>query len=228
LIAQIEASRLVVIENEYNEKYIKENTTQGNVLKVLGPIDTQRYSPRSGSGGGAVTVGWIGGPSTTTYLLSEKESFARIKGKYGDKVRFVTIGADEEETKGTVFEGGNSPWTLESEVAELAKFDIGIMPLPDDPWTRGKGGYKLLQYMAMGIPCVCSPVGVNEKLIRDGESGFLAGTSEQWVEKISLLVENENDRKKMGAAGRDDAVRNYSFDHYAPILVEAIRDVIRK
>jgi len=116
-------------------------------------------------------------------------------------------------------------WSLDTEVADLQNFDIGIMPLPDNEWTRGKGGYKLLQYMAVGIPCIASPVGINMELIRDGENGFLAATEDQWYEKISLLTRDQELRKKMGMRGRDFVVKNYSFEVAAPKLISALRQL---
>lgn len=117
-------------------------------------------------------------------------------------------------------------WRLDNEVATLQSFDIGIMVLPDNEWTRGKGGYKLLQYMAVGIPCVASPVGINKELIRDGENGFLATTEEEWYENLSLLIDNPELRKKMGMRGRDFVVRNYSFEVAAPKLISALKGLI--
>ena len=117
---------------------------------------------------------------------------------------------------------------METEVADLQSFDIGIMPLPDNEWTRGKGGYKLLQYMAVGVPCVASPVGINKELIRDGENGFLATTEEEWYEKLSLLIDNPELRREMGRRGRAYVVRNHSFEAAAPKLISALKHAIQE
>jgi len=102
------------------------------------------------------------------------------------------------------------------------------MPLPDDEWTRGKGGYKLLQYMACSLPCVASPVGINSTLIAEGESGYLAQSEDEWVAKLSALIQRPGLRKKMGQAGRARAEAEYSFQAATPKLIEAIEAIVRK
>lgn len=93
-------------------------------------------------------------------------------------------------------------WSNESEVAKICKFDVGIMPLPDEPWTRGKCGFKLIQYMACGLPVVASPVGVNADIVSDGVNGYLADTTDQWVNRLSRLASDHSLREGMGQEGR--------------------------
>jgi glycosyltransferase involved in cell wall biosynthesis len=90
--------------------------------------------------------------------------------------------------------------------------DIGIMPLADNEWSKGKCGFKLIQYGALGIPSVTSPVGVNTDIIQDGVNGYLASTDEEWVEKLSLLIKNEDLRKQLGKAGRKTVEDQYSVE----------------
>ena len=99
---------------------------------------------------------------------------------------------------------------MNSEIDDLAGIDIGIMPLPDDEWARGKCGLKGLQYMALEIPCVMSSVGVNSEIVSDGINGFLAESDEEWVMKISGLIENRDLRTKVGAEARKTVVEKYS------------------
>jgi len=115
-----------------------------------------------------------------------------------------------------------TPWTLAGEVDALATFDVGLMPLTDDPWSRGKGGYKILQYMAMGIPTVASPVGVNRDLVEHGVTGFLADTSDEWVTALERLATDASLRRQMGDAARRAALDRHSIDHHAPALVQAL------
>jgi glycosyltransferase involved in cell wall biosynthesis len=103
-------------------------------------------------------------------------------------------------------------WNRETELEDLSSIDIGIMPLPDDAWARGKCGFKGLQYMALGIPAVMSPVGVNCDIIRNGENGFLAGSPDEWFEKLCLLIDDPTLRTRLGAAGRKTVEDHYSFD----------------
>jgi glycosyltransferase involved in cell wall biosynthesis len=101
-------------------------------------------------------------------------------------------------------------WVFEAENENIGQMDIGLMPLPDNDWTRMKGGYKLLQYMAAGIPCVASPVGINQSIIKPGENGFLASNDEEWYLVLERLITDPELRIKLGVNGRKDAVELYS------------------
>jgi glycosyltransferase involved in cell wall biosynthesis len=107
------------------------------------------------------------------------------------------------------------PWRLDTEGEELAGFDIGVMPMPDNEWTRGKCGYKILQYFAAGVPAVASPVGVNQSLI-EPDRGVLAESEEEWLRALELLVNDPEARAQMGAAGRTFVERHYSYERWAP------------
>jgi glycosyltransferase involved in cell wall biosynthesis len=117
----------------------------------------------------------------------------------------------------------NVPWSLAHEVANLRSLDIGLMPLDDDPWTRGKCGYKALQYMAVGIPVVCSPVGMNAEIVTEGETGLLAADLASWERQLSRLVESPGLRQQLGAAGQRAALRQYSLGRMAPRLADLLR-----
>ena len=126
-------------------------------------------------------------------------------------MRIIAIGAKNEK----ILEGKNIEiinWSLKTELVHLSKFDIGIMPLANDLWTKGKGGYKILQYMAIGIPAVASPVGINKCLIKNGYNGFLASNEIECIEKIEYLILNKDKRIKMGENGRILAENNYSIE----------------
>ena len=106
-------------------------------------------------------------------------------------------------------------WSPEKEVEEVAQIDIGIMPTPDDDWARGKCALKALQYMALGIPAVCSDVGANRDVVKHGENGFLAKTNEDWLESLKKLVDDEKLRKQLGDEARRTVVENYSMEKCA-------------
>jgi len=116
-------------------------------------------------------------------------------------------------------------WNVANEMAELQSFDVGIMPLKDSPWDRGKCGFKVLQYMAVGVPSVASPIGANAEIIVDGKNGFLAGSQEEWVEKLALLIKDRGLRRQLGARGRATVEEQYSVQAIAPDLVRVIREV---
>jgi glycosyltransferase involved in cell wall biosynthesis len=119
------------------------------------------------------------------------------------------------------------PWSLESERDHLSRFDLGIMPLPDNRWTRGKGGYKLLQYMALGLPSVASPVGVNQEIIADGVNGYLARDEGEWVGRLAELVADAEKRRALGATARQLAEERYSVRAATPRLLEILRRAAR-
>jgi len=197
--SMIKLSRHIVLENMDNFNYAK--NFNNNISIITGPIDTDRYFPIAKKENNTVVViGWIGSPSTAKYLNVLYGVFKELKGKYREGLAIKIISSkkiDLDNIPHTFVE-----WSLDSEVRELQSFDIGIMPLEDDQWCRGKGGYKLLQYMSVGIPCVASPTGINKEIIEEGITGFLAANSNEWLKKISILVENKALREKIGAAGR--------------------------
>jgi len=102
-------------------------------------------------------------------------------------------------------------WSSEDEVQDLQSFDIGLMPLMDDPWSWGKCGLKIIQYQGVGVPVVCTPVGINRDLIKDGENGFWAMDHEEWIEKLSILIDDGPLRREMGLRGREKVERGYSL-----------------
>jgi len=117
------------------------------------------------------------------------------------------------------------PWLYEEEIEDLYSFDIGLMPLKDDLWSRGNCGFNVLQYMAVGVPVVCSPVGVNRKIVRHGKNGFWASDEEAWVLHLSSLIENSELCIRMGEAARKTILEDYSLQRHAGDWVEALKKV---
>jgi hypothetical protein len=113
-------------------------------------------------------------------------------------------------------------------VADLQEFDIGLMPLVDDPWSWGKCGLKIIQYEGVGVPVVCTPVGINKDLVEDGANGFWAKTSKEWEEKLSLLIENPELREQMGRKGRERVLEKYTFEACAPQLLSILERVVKR
>lgn len=161
--------------------------------------------PRETSTG--IVIGWTGSHSTLPYL----ESITPLLNELTDLYPMVSIlviadRPPESGLKNLIFK----KWSLETEIRDLAMMDIGIMPLPDDPWTRGKCGFKALQYMAMEIPTVASPVGINTTIIDHGINGFLASTTEEWKKLLEKLILSPELRISVGKEGREKVTRNYS------------------
>lgn len=154
-----------------------------------------------------IVIGWTGTHSTLQYLDTIKDVLVQLENKHPDVTIMIIADASPDlGLKRMQF----LPWKAATEIPDLCNFDIGIMPLRDDEWARGKCGFKALQYMALGIPAIVSPVGVNTTIIEDGVNGLIADTPEQWMTSIEKLLSDQSLRRSIGATGRDTVVRNYS------------------
>jgi len=171
-------------------------------------IDTEEYRPRTRVDAGPVCIGWSGSVTTIPHFEYALPALTEIKRRYGDRICFRVIGDGGYTNPALGIQG--VPWRRESEVADLTAIDIGIMPLPDDAWARGKCGLKGLQYMALEIPTIMSPVGVNTEIVSSGTNGFLATATEEWVEALAKLVESTELRRQIGTAGRRTVLERYS------------------
>lgn len=197
----------------------------GRTLIVPTAIDTERFQPRprreSADATSPVVIGWTGSRSTTRYLNSIFPVLARLRGDLELKIiSDATDGLNFGDLGNTRFRF--VPWSAESEVAETGEFDIGLMPLPDDNMTQGKCGCKALQYMALGVPSVCSPVGVNGDIIQNGANGFLPRSPEEWQTVLQCLVDDPALRTVIGRAGRQTAEARFSLGNIARQLVCAV------
>ena len=169
-----------------------------------------------------VVIGWIGSPATAHYLSLLSGVAERLQARYS--VRFVAIGARPDQVDGSPFE--TLPWTEASEAQLLSSIDIGIMPLVDGPWERGKCGYKLIQYMACSCPVVASPVGVNGEIVSEGINGYLADSEAGWERALSTLIERPRLRQMLGEQGRTRVEQMYSLQAQAPRLCNMIASVV--
>ena len=200
-------SDLVFAGNQYLKEYAAQYNN--NIVIVPTTIDTDQYVPqKKKTGASKICIGWSGSFSTIVHFALAIPALKRIKDKYGDRVTFKIIGdanyyCKELDTQGV-------PWIAATEVEDLSEIDIGVMPLPDDEWAKGKCGLKGLQYMALNIPTLMSPVGVNSEIIQHGVNGFLPSTEDEWVEDISRLIESKEYREKIGSAGRQTVIDRYS------------------
>jgi glycosyltransferase involved in cell wall biosynthesis len=213
----MKTAKHMIVELPSTEEVAKQNCP--NVTTILGPIDVNRYHPSDKSKHNKITVGWIGSHGNTYYLFDIKTALENIVKKYPN-VEVKLIGTKGFETKEPNIKLVN--WSLDTELDELATFDIGIMPLTDDEWSRGKGSYKLLQYMALGIPAVVSPVGVNTTLLQEGVNGYFATGNIEWEEKLSKLIEDKHLRENLGNKGREIVIANYSLEASVIKYVDAI------
>jgi len=170
---------------------------------------------------GTFTLGWIGSPLTSAYLEWLRPALGELASRI--PFRIILVGASPTALAGLPVE--RAAWSLATEATQLARFDVGLMPLPDLPWERGKCGYKLIQYMASSLPVVASPVGANRDIVVPGETGFLAETRADWVAALTRLAQDPALRRRMGMAGRRRAERHYSSQAMAPEFIDLLSNV---
>jgi glycosyltransferase involved in cell wall biosynthesis len=241
----ISMSHLVIAGNQYLANYAKRHNK--NVVIIPTTIDLKEYdrsgylSYRAESRGDVenapslsdfdsaqsdkvkITIGWSGSLTTIKHFEFAVPFLREIKKKYGDKVSIKVIGDPNYSNEELGVKA--LAWKKEDEVKELSTFDIGIMPLPDDEWAKGKCGLKGLQYMALGIPTIMSPVGVNTEIIRDGENGMLATTTEEWVSKLDQLIASASLRKQIGSAAIQTVRDKYSVDAWKNSYVQLLNNL---
>lgn len=183
-----------------------------NIIEIPTVIDPGNYPAFTTPKAQELTVVWIGNPATIHYL----QAAAPALQKMAQSVNFelLAIGADAPQIPGVKCRSGI--WSEETEGAMLSAAHIGIMPLPpDDPFAAGKSAYKLIQYMAAGIPAVASPVGENRRVIKEGVTGFFAASPGEWQDAVSRLANDEALRRQLGENARRCAETDYSYAAFA-------------
>jgi len=172
-------------------------------------IDTSKfYPPDHSKNANWLTIGWTGTQSTVSYLESIKGSLERILNE-GEKVKLLVI--CNKKPKWDINNYEYIKWSKESEFSDLAKIDIGLMPLPESEWAKGKCGFKILQYFSAGIPAIASNVGVNSSLIVHGKNGYLCNNERDWYNYIKALIQSKEMRKQMGLIGCDLVKNHFSL-----------------
>ena len=218
----ISMSDLVIAGNAHLADYASQFSDAVEVVPTT--IDTDAYVRESQiPNGDAICIGWSGSMTTIQHFDLMIPVLRRLREQYGDSVRFKVIGDGRYRHDELGIRGQD--WSAETEVRDLSDIDIGVMPLPDDEWARGKCGLKGLQYMALGIPTVMSPVGVNTEIIDDGVNGFLAGDEDEWLTKLTRLIESAELRGNLGREGHETVEQRYSVrsqqERYLSLLTGA-------
>jgi len=217
----INASDHVIAGNEF----LKENTAAftDNITIIPSPIDMSLYRQKRYPGeSNAVTLGWIGAHGSIHYLEKMKRIFETL-GKKHSNLRLKIVCDIFFDCENMAVE--KKAWSKEDEAEDLQSFDIGLMPLIDDPWSHGKCGLKILQCLAAGVPVVCSPYGINKEIVADGVHGFWAETPEEWIEKIEIMANDHDLRKRMGMEGRKKVIEHYSLEANAPRILKIFQQL---
>ncbi|HQT84845.1 MAG: hypothetical protein B7Z58_03980 [Acidiphilium sp. 37-64-53] len=192
-----------------------------NVLLLPTVVDLDHYPPTAMPANPVFTIGWIGTPVTAPYLARLAEPLRQLSAEA--PLELLVIGAPDFTLPGVTCR--HLPWSEATEAAMISQCDVGIMPLPDDAWARGKSGYKLIQYMAAGRPTIGSPVGANTTIVEDGVTGFLAGPAATWADRLRRLRDDPPRRQAMGSAARLRVAADYALQATAPRLAAAIRSI---
>jgi glycosyltransferase involved in cell wall biosynthesis len=216
-------AEMVIVGNRYIEDYARANEAR-LIARLPTVVDIDRYAAcpaQSSTNKPFFTIGWIGSPLTSGYLELVRPALLELAARL--PLNIVLIGAAPSALAGLPVE--HRMWSAKTEAEELAGLDVGIMPLPDRPWERGKCGYKLIQYMASWLPVVASPVGANGEIVEPGVTGFLADSHADWISALLRLWEEPELRRKMGIAGRRRAEERYSLQVATPQLMGLLRNV---
>jgi glycosyltransferase involved in cell wall biosynthesis len=220
-IQMIRNSDFIIAGNEFLKNEVL--PFNSNVEVIPTSIDQERYPPKDYSiYRRKLTIGWIGDHGSIHYLKRMQPIFEEVWKKYPNLELKIVCDVFFDCEKMPVVK---KRWSAEEEVADLQSFDIGLMPLVDDPWSWGKCGLKIIQYQGVGIPVVCTPVGINRDLVEDGISGFYAMTPEDWENKLSILIENNTLRENMGREGRRRVLEKYTLQSCAPRLLSIIKKI---
>ena len=205
---RIQSYNGVISANRFLEEAMKPYVQK--IISIPTCVNTKRLFPnptKMRSGESKVRIGWIGTPHSEKYLFSMESIFEQLNCHYALEFHLISDG-------NSIFSKipvKAKKWSLNTEVADLQEMDIGVMPLSDGSWEKMKSGYKILQYMAVGIPVVAAGVGINPDLIQHGVNGFIANHSEEWIRYLSLLIESPSKREEIGMSGRKFVEENY--DH---------------
>jgi glycosyltransferase involved in cell wall biosynthesis len=219
--AIIRFSSLVITGNDYLRDYALQFNP--NTIKIPTTIDTAYHKPMEKQAKNTVCIGWTGTESTVKHFETIIPILMKLKEKYKDRISFKLI--TNKPVSFPALGLTATIWNREEEIKQLNEIDIGIMPLPDDEWSRGKCGFKGLQYMAMEIPAVMSPVGVNREIITNGENGFLCADEQQWIDKLSALIDDPALRQQLGKEGRKTVKDKYSVQSQKDKYIKAFRSV---
>lgn len=222
--SMVKAADRVIVSTEELVPFCEAQGKAPDIITT--PVDTDRITPSDRQEEQECIIGWIGSASTTSYLNAVAPALADVAARC--RIRLLAVGARETDLDLPGVPVETVAWSYEREPELLQRMTLGIMPLPDDAWARGKGGYKLFLYMAAGLPVVASPVGINREIVRHGETGYLAGDAESWAEFLHSLCTRQDLRWSMGRVGRSLAEERYSRAVCFEQLIRCLDDTIRR
>jgi len=205
----VKGSDVVTAGNQFLKNEVLKVDRRKKVYLIPTSIDTNLYPKKKKMmKSSEIILGWIGTKGNLKYLKKMEPVFETVRQRFPQvKLKIVSNDFFDSPYLPII----KKPWKLEDENEDLISFDIGLMPLNDDLWSRGKCGLKIIQYLSVGVPVVCTPVGINSDIVQDGENGFWATTHQEWVDRLSILIQNPEIRYQMGLKGIETVEREYSL-----------------
>jgi glycosyltransferase involved in cell wall biosynthesis len=205
----VRGSDIVTAGNQFLRAEVLKVDPGKEVFLIPTSIDTRLYPKKKGNADHReIILGWIGTKGNLKYLKRLEPVFNILSQRFSDvKLKIVSDDFYHSPSISVI----KKTWRLEDENEDLVSFDIGLMPLNDDLWSRGKCGLKIIQYLSVGVPVVCTPVGINSDIVTDGENGFWARDDQEWLDRLTRLIQDKELRRRMGAKGIETVEQGYSL-----------------
>lgn len=222
----VRMSDVVITGNQFLRDEVLNVTPRKKVFVIPTAIDPALYpQKKEGSGGSGIVLGWIGTKGNLRYLRQLDPVFESI-GRRFSHVRLKIVSDGRLDTAHLPVT--NKLWKLEEENEDLVSFDIGLMPLDNHPWSKGKCGLKMIQYLSVGVPVVCTPVGINRDIVKDGVNGFMAATDQEWTERLATLIRDPALRQRMGRKGIETVEQEYSLAVTSEAFIRILQSLAPK
>jgi glycosyltransferase involved in cell wall biosynthesis len=210
----------IIAANAYLADFLSRYSSRITIVPSV--VETRAVKQRRHENRPELALGWIGSSTTAAYLRPLVRAISRVSRELSDRsLRLLLVGGTVPSQNGFIVEC--VPWSVEAELEALTRIDVGLMPMPDNAWTRGKSAYKALQYMSAGIPVVADDVGVASSVIEPGRAGFLVRGEDEWVEALVALARDVQLRTRLGERGRQRVEEGYSVERWAPVVAEIVR-----
>jgi glycosyltransferase involved in cell wall biosynthesis len=220
----VEGSDVVTVGNQFLKSQVLRVDREKRVFLIPTSIDANLYPKKKKTfNHEEIILGWIGTKGNLKYLKKLDPVFETLRQRF-PRVKLKIVSNDFYDSPHLPVI--KKPWKLEDENDDLVSFDIGLMPLDDDLWSRGKCGLKIIQYLSVGVPVVCTPVGINSDIVQDGENGFWATNREEWVDRLSNLIQNPDLRLQMGLKGIETVERGYSLTVASEKFFEVLQKLV--
>jgi glycosyltransferase involved in cell wall biosynthesis len=205
----VKGSDVVTVGNQFLKNEVLKVDRKKKVFVIPTSIDMDLYPQKKKiSNHPEIVLGWIGTKGNLKYLKKLVPVLETVRQRF-PQVKLKIVSNDFFDSPHLPII--KKPWKLEDENADLISFDIGLMPLNDDLWSQGKCGLKIVQYLSVGLPVVCTPVGINSDIIQNGENGFWAANNQEWIDRLSTLIQNPDLRYQMGLKGIEKVEKEYSL-----------------